>query len=153
MSFVFIIIAFVATFLIIVSTVFVIMAKTQNKPSHSTTGSNESSNSRATSIYAQDTVQKNEVMNIVASINEYTSNHYGSLPATNDELQSAYDSSEGYTVTRKSVYSSADVPVDAQNLYYLDRYTCEAETVVAGTSRQFVILYRTSSGDIHCVSN
>lgn len=105
---------------------------------------------------ASSSAQKAAANNVLAAIMEYSANNRGVLPSTDSELQKiATDSGlSDILVQVKESYIASDVPTDQNTYYYYKAHTCseDTNTPVAGSSREFVLIYTTAAG-LQCVSS
>lgn len=141
--------------IVVVSIVLVLSThpqKVQNTSQRTATG--EASDNYL-SGQAKKTEQKNDILNIITSINEYIANSNGKLPGSYAELQSAVESAGTlYTPAYKEAYTPSDVPASEYDLYYYGGYTCDGDVPpVTGALRQFAIVYRTPDGELQCLAN
>ena len=154
---------FIAVLIAVGAALFVVLRGDDDSSKDSQTTSSNSSTTEAqidnsTGIVEKQnssSAQKTAANNLLAGITEYSANNTGRLPSTDTELQKiATDSGlSDISVQVKESYIASDVPADQNTFYYYQAHTCseDTNTPVAGSSREFAVLYNTPSG-LECAS-
>lgn len=104
-------------------------------------------------------VQSQFTQTVLTAATMFAANNSGIAPTTAAQIISEIGENEyatsNITLTVKTLYSEAELPPDTAALYFYVGHTCTStnDGAVAGSSREYAVLYKTQAGTIVCTSN